>query len=82
MLMQRCPRCAILSRLTPRVTVDLPVLLILRAAPRMHLALLLRTACRCVGVVDTAGMWSITADIIRTLAVEAGLALGAEVVYV
>ena len=48
----------------------------------MHLALLLRAACRRVGVVDTARMWTITADIIHTLAVEAGLALGAEVVYV
>ena len=48
----------------------------------MHLALLLRAACRRAGVIDTAGMWTITADIIRTLAVETGLALGAEVVYI
>ena len=48
----------------------------------MHLALLLGAICRRVGIVDAAGVWPITADIIRSLAVEAGLTLGAEVVYV
>ena len=81
-LIQGCPRRAILSRLASSVTVDLPVLLVLGAAPRMHLALLLCAVCRRVGVVYTTGMWPITADIIRTLAVEAGLTLGAEVVNV
>ena len=55
MLVQRCPRRAILSLLTPSVAVDLSVLLVLGTAPRMHLALLLLYAtCRRAGVIDTA----------------------------